>query len=334
MRNVPIGAGRRKNKHLASQYRQIIVTSDGIPFPTSRVDTAVSSGHQHVPSLDSSAVFRSSTTHNNGTVLKFGPDTPLCESMETMLNLRDQKRGADHASSISCVEYGEEPSLCGSTVTNNGRSTQGNESSSEHNNNTSNWMQCYPVPPWVLPWNPGWNNVQSSAPMYSTGPTAMQWCPTPMLAIQGSINPLQLVSAASYWSGAPLWAAGTTGTLSIGSNVNCLSPSSSTGNSGSPTLGKHTRDTVFTDEEKLSEKCVLVPKTIRIDDPDEASRSPIWGTFTIKPSDKQQCVSNGDVLKKVGPNGEGEDRVLVGASHILEANPAAISRARAFQESI
>lgn len=337
MRNVPIGAGRRKNKHLASQYRHIIVTSDGIP--TSRLETTDSSGlqQQHIASLESSVPFRSSA--DNGTVLKFGPDIPLCESMDSMLNLRDQRRCVD-ASSISCVEYRGEPSLYGSSVTTNG--AQGSELS-EHS--PSNWLQCYPVPPWVLPY-PGWNNVnsmeavhRSSAPMCNpynnTGPAAMQWCPTPMVAIPGMCPPsipLQFVPP-SYWSGTQLWNAGT-GTVSIGSNA-CLSPSSSTSNSccsgnGSPTLGKHTRDTVCTNEEK-SEKCVSVPKTIRIDAPNEASKSPIRATLAIKP-DMQQFVSNGDILKKNEPK-EGKDRML-GASQILEANPAAISRAHAFQEGL
>jgi len=334
MRNVPIGAGRRKNKHLASQYRHIMVTSNGIP--TSRLQTEDTSGFQHVTSLESSVPFRSST--DNSTVLKFGPDTPLCESMDSMLNLRDERRCVD-ASSINRVEYAVEPSLCGSSVTNNG--AQGN-GLSEHK--TSNWLQCYPVPPWVLPY-PGWNNVssmevvhQSSAPMcspYNTGPAAMQWCPTAMVAIPGMCPPsipLQLVPP-SCWNGTPLWNAGT-GAVSIGSNA-CLSPTSSTSNSccsgnGSPTLGKHARDTVFGDEEK-SEKCVLVPKTIRIDASNEASKSPIRAALTIKP-DQQQSLSNGDVLKKIEPK-EGKDRIL-GASQILEANPAAISRAHAFQESI
>ncbi|QCD97202.1 cyclic dof factor 2-like [Vigna unguiculata] len=331
MRNVPIGAGRRKNKHLASQYRHIIVSSNGIP--ASRLESEDTSGFQHVTSLESSVPFRSSA--DSSTVLKFGPDTPLCESMDSMLNLRDERRCVD-ASSINRVEYAGEPSLCGSSVTNNGNEL------SEHK--TSNWLQCYPVPPWVLTY-PGWNNVssmeavhQSSAPMcspYNTGPAPMQWGPTAMVAIPGmcpSSIPLQLVPP-SCWSGTTLWNAGT-GAMSIGSNA-CLSPSSSTSNSccsgnGSPTLGKHCRDTVFADEEK-SDKCVLVPKTIRTDASNEASKSPMRAALTIKP-DQHNSLSNGDVLKKIDPK-EGKDRVL-GASQILEANPAAISRAHAFQESI
>ncbi|WJX83346.1 hypothetical protein P8452_66012 [Trifolium repens] len=263
MRNVPIGAGRRKNKHLASQYRQIIVTSDGIP--TSRLETTPSSTHHH-------------TSMDNETVLKFGPDTPLCESMESMLHLKDQKRSSD-ANSISCVQHREEPSLYGSSVANT--NTQGNEVS-EHN--APNWLQCYPVPPWVLPMNPGWNmnNVASMAAVhptsasicnpYSTVPTTMQWCPTPMLAIPGirpQNIPLQLVPA-SNWSGPSL----------------CLSPPSSTSNScctgnGSATLGKHTRDTIFADEDK-SDKCVPVRKTIRINVTNEGPISPTRATIANK----------------------------------------------------
>lgn len=284
MRNVPIGAGRRKNKHLASQYRQIIVTTNGVP--TTRLETTNSSDHHH-------------TSMDNETVLKFGPDTPLCESMESMLHLRDQKRSAD-ANSNSSVQHREEPSLCGSSVTNTGN--QGNEVS-EHN--ASNWLQCYPVSPWVLPMNPGWNNVASMAAIHPTS-ASMQWCPTPMLAIPGiqpQNIPLQLV-AASHWSGPSL----------------CLSPPSSTSNSccsgnGSPTLGKHNRDTFFADEDK-TDKCVPVRKTIRTDVTDAVSKSPIRATLATKK-----------------PNEEGKDGVL-GGSQILEASSGAISHAHTIQESI
>ncbi|XP_020207835.1 cyclic dof factor 3 isoform X2 [Cajanus cajan] len=337
MRNVPVGAGRRKNKHLASQYRHIIVASDGIP--TARFETKDSSSHQLVSTLESAAIFRSST--DNGTVLKFGPDAPLCESMESMLNIKEPKRSVD-ANSITCAENGEEEvSLCGSSVSNS--CTLRNELP-EHN--ASKPLRCLPVPPWIFPWNPSWNNVASTAAVhpsslhmcshYSADPASMQWCPTPMVAVQTICPPsfpLQFVPG-SYWGGPPVWGAGT-GSVSIGFNA-CLSPTSSTSNSccsgnGSPTLGKHTRDTVFTDEEK-SDMCVLVPKTLRIDDPNEASKCPIWSTsLGIKP-DNLQYVSEDAISKREKPK-EGKDRVL-GVSQILEANPAAISRAHAFQESI
>ena len=68
MRNVPIGAGRRKNKHLASQYQHIIVTSDGIP--ASRLETTDSSGlqQQHIASLESIDLQRGVSVPNFNTV--------------------------------------------------------------------------------------------------------------------------------------------------------------------------------------------------------------------------------------------------------------------------
>lgn len=269
-------------------------------------------------------------------MLKFGQDAPLCESMESMHNLRNNKTSVDHdPTSTNCAENREEEvSLCGSSVMN--AYAQGNESS-EHNNRP-NPLQCYPVPPWVLPWNPSnWNNVasmvQSSLHMFnnpysSTGPASMQWCPAPpMMAVPtifppNNNTPLQFVPAGSYWHR----------TVSIGSNgtTTCLSPSNSstTSNSGSPTtLGKHTRD--HTDEER-SEMCVFVPKTLRIDDPNEASKSTLGG---IKQDQYQKFVSECGISKRIEHKGEGKDRIL-GLSQILEANPAAISRAHVFQESI
>ncbi|XP_057445712.1 cyclic dof factor 3-like isoform X2 [Lotus japonicus] len=262
-RNVPVGAGRRKNKHVASQYQQIIVSSEGIPT------TKDSSRHQVFSALESSAVLRSST--DNCTVLKFGVDGSLSESMDSMLNLRNQKRSFDASASFKSLENGEdEVSLCGSSVTMNAF-TQGNELS-EHI--TPKPLQCYPVPPWVQPLNPGRNMCNP----YSTDLTAVNWCPAASMVAFPSICPpsipMQFVHG-PFWNGTSLWASGN-GTVSIGSN-GCLSPSSSTSNSccsgnRSPTLGKHTRDAAFTDEVK-SEMCVLVPKSLRIDDPNEASKS-------------------------------------------------------------
>ncbi|XP_047160119.1 cyclic dof factor 1-like isoform X3 [Vigna umbellata] len=275
MRNVPVGAGRRKNKHLASQYRHIIVSCDGIPT------TSDSSCHQLATTLQSAAVFRSSTDNEKGE---------------------------------------EEVSLCGSSSMTNAY-TPRNKSTEP---TASKPMQCYPVPPWIFPWNPDWNNVASTAslhpsslqmcnPYNSADPASMQWCPTPIMAVPTICPPsfpLQFVPG-SYWSGPPVYGGGT-GAASMGFNA-CLSPTSSTSNSccsgnGSPTLGKHTRDNLSTDEEK-SDMCILASS----------------GT-------NPECVPEGTISKRAKPR-EGKDRVL-GVSQILEANPAAISRAHAFQEGM
>ncbi|EOY10444.1 hypothetical protein QUC31_009992 [Theobroma cacao] len=349
MRNVPIGAGRRKNKHLASQYRQIIVSSDGVPM--TRIETPDSANQQLLPPGESTTAFRPSM--GNGTVLKFGAEAPLCESMETVLSLGDQKRSVEMGT-VSCGEIREEPSSCGSSATPcsiPGNHLPGNVMQKErvglagpNEQITQHPPQCYPIPPWIFPWNPGMNNVapmavgQSSSErigaLNSSTSNAVQWCPTPMMAVPGFCPPnvpLQFVPA--YWGCMPLWAA-SGGNVSFSGSNGCLSPSSSTSNSccsgnGSPRLGKHSRETNFVEEQ--SEKCVLVPKTLRIDDPNEASRSPIWATLGIKP-DQKDPLRRGKIFNAFDSKAEGKDHLLDG-SHILEANPAALSRSHTFQES-
>ncbi|KAL5834923.1 hypothetical protein ACOSQ4_014420 [Xanthoceras sorbifolium] len=354
MRNVPVGAGRRKNKHFASQLRQIIVSPDGVPITT--LENPNSSAHQLISCGDSVTTFRPSM--GNGTVLKFGPEAPICESMETVLNLGDQKRSID-ARTINCGENREEPTSSGSLMTASG--IQGNEVSENvvqkeqvvlqgscNEFNTPHPAHCYPVPPWTVPWHSGWNTVTSmtAAAQYpsdrvcvpnSSNPNPVQWQPTSVLAVPGFSPPnipLQFVPA-SYWSCMTLWAAGA-GNMSLTGPNSCLSPSSSTSNNsccsgnGSPTLGKHSRDPNSMEEEQ-TEQCILVPKILRIDDPDEALKSPIWATLGIKP-DQKDSISRGAIFKGLETKKEGEGHVLDG-THILEANPAALSRSHTFQES-
>ncbi|KAK8559307.1 hypothetical protein V6N12_042586 [Hibiscus sabdariffa] len=294
MRNVPIGAGRRKNKHLASQYRQIIVSSDGVPV--TRIESPDSSNQQHLSLRESTAAFR------NGTVLKFGAEAPLCESMETVLSLGDQKRCVETAT-VSSEEIREEPFSCGSSVT--PCSIRGNELpghvmqreriglAGSNEQNIQHPPQCYHVPPWIFPWNQGPNNVAPvatvecssehiSAPNSNNSNEVPQWCPAPLVAT------IQFVPA--YWGCMPLWAA-------AGGNVSFNGSS-----------GKHSREVNFVKDEQ-AEKCVLVPKTLRIDDPNEASRSPIWATLGIKPEQKDP------------PRGKNSDAVASEADHhIVEAN--------------
>ncbi|BBH06982.1 cycling DOF factor 2 [Prunus dulcis] len=214
MRSVPVGAGRRKNKHLASQYHQIIVSSDGVP-----------------------------STRDPRTCVEIG--------------------------SVSGRESGDEPS-CVSSVTRDRIGLQG--SCSEPN--ISPPLNYYPVAPLVFPWNPGWRNAASpAAPQHSqsicvqncTAPNQVQWYPTPVLVVPGLAHkafPYKLFQHR------------------IGPFAVCPAGMGIYRN-GSPILGKHSRDSNIMDEEK-SENRVLVPKPLRVDDPDEALKSPIWASLGIK----------------------------------------------------
>ncbi|KAK1260765.1 Cyclic dof factor 2 [Acorus gramineus] len=96
----------------------------------------------------------------------------------------------------------------------------------------------------------------------------------------------------------------------------------------SPTLGKHLREGDMNKQAGLDEKCLYVPKTLRIDDPEEAAKSSIWSSIGIK-NDKSDKFHKGGLFKDV-PTKKPQD----GAFQALYANPAALSRSINFQESI
>ncbi|GLT95422.1 hypothetical protein SLE2022_131050 [Rubroshorea leprosula] len=349
VRNVPFGAGRRKNKLLFSQYRQMVVSSDGVPI--TQVETIDPANQQHQSSGESATATPFRPSVGNGMVLKFSSEVPLCESMETVLSLGDQNR----CNEKGIVNSGKEPSSHGSSMTVS--RVQGNELPQNavqkeqaglpgsNGTNSPHPLHCYPVSPLVFPWNSNMNNIasiaagqgsqQTSAPN-SSNANPVQWCPTPMVAVHGFCPPnipLQIVPAAC-WGCMPLWST-TAGNIPLTGSNCCSSPSPSNSNSctlsnGSPTLGKHSREVNYVEEEQ-SETGVLVPKTLRIDDPNDASRSPIWTTLSVKP-DQKVAVSGGNIFKAFEHKEKGKDCSLDG-SHILEANPAALSRSFTFQES-
>lgn len=98
----------------------------------------------------------------------------------------------------------------------------------------------------------------------------------------------------------------------------------------SPTSGKHSRDGEIlfhsnSKKEKLGSESnnnsnsVLIPKTLRIDEPDEAAKSSsTWSKLGIK-----AFASKG-----------GDKNHVVETSSILQANPAALSRSLVFHERI
>ncbi|KAJ4978307.1 hypothetical protein NE237_009087 [Protea cynaroides] len=350
MRNVPVGAGRRKNKHSPSQYRHMMTSSDGMP--SIRVNNPDSENHQVVScgGLPTS----SKPLEGNGTVLKFGSDAPLCESMASGLNLGEQKRKVE-MSTVACEENGKERLFVSSMTVSTCHENEKHENvvqmpqggAPECNGPTpTHPLQCYPGPPWAYPWNPAWNNLAamaagrcSSELVYgpdSSNPSLIQWVSPPMVAAPAFCAPsipFPFVPA-SHWGSMLNWPAGPWNVPWLGSNSS-LTSSSSPSNSGcsengSPTLGKHSRDAGVHVEEKL-EKCLWVPKTLRIDDPDEAAKSSIWDTLGIKP-DQYEPRTKGGIFKAFQP--KMADQVAPDASQVLQANPAAFSRSQTFQENM
>ncbi|GJZ56681.1 cyclic DOF factor 1-like protein [Tanacetum coccineum] len=104
--------------------------------------------------------------------------------------------------------------------------------------------------------------------------------------------------------------------------------------SSSPSLGKHSRDGEMltpngSEEPKKHKNSVLVPKTLRIDDPDDAAKSSIWSTLGIM----NEKIGTRGIFKAFGKNSEENNKQKVSnASPVLQANPAALSRSFCFQE--
>ncbi|KAL6181633.1 hypothetical protein ACLB2K_048284 [Fragaria x ananassa] len=296
MRNVPVGAGRRKNKNSASHYRQITI-SDALQV--ARMDAPNGAHH---PGLKS-----------NGRVLSFGVDTPVCDSMASVLNLANKKvlngttRNGFHKSEELVF-----PAPCKDKE--NGDDITASKPQIPNANGFSSHIPCLPGVPWPYQWN-------SAVPPPAFAPPGM---PIP-------------VFPAPYWNcGVPFqvpvpWF-----------NPQPASPNQKSPNSASssPILGKHSREgeilrpEVHLEKEEPSKQkngCVLVPKTLRIDDPSEAAKSSIWTTLGIK----NDCISSGKGLFKAFQSQSKGDQ----KKHVLEtspamlANPAALSRSLNFHES-
>lgn len=312
MRNVPVGAGRRKNKNSASHYRHITISE---ALQTVRIE-ATNGVHQ--PTLKS-----------NGTVLTFGSDAPFCDSMTSVLNLEEKKmpngaRNGFHTQeeqgipvSFRVQENGDDHSSASSiTVSNSSEegSKYGLHEAKRNSHGVPSRIPCIPGIPWPYPWN-------SAVPP--------PFCPPGF--------PMPFYPAA-YWNchvTAP-W------------NIPWLSPPSSSANQktpnsrqNSPTLGKHSREgdilkpSIVEDEatpkQRSSERCLWVPKTLRIDDPAEAAKSSIWTTLGIK-NDKVDSVSGGGLFNAFHLKGDDKNHAM-DTSAVLRANPAALSRSLNFQES-
>ncbi|XP_042427259.1 cyclic dof factor 3-like [Zingiber officinale] len=332
MRNVPVGAGRRKSKNSSSQCRNLVVPSDGLQ--SAQLDTL----QRAIPCLPSNPP---QPLVRNGTVLKFGQEVPLCESIASVLKIREQVPNAD--SGPTCGENREEPSCASAVEVTNVKENRPAKSAADvEQTGTQSFhnglaplphLQCYPGAPWAYPCTPVWNPLvpvdvgrHSSESSCNINSSSIPWSPGGMMAVPpfcAGTLPFPFMPA-PFW-GFAAWPNGAWNPPMIQSE-GCISPSSSTSNSGhsgavSPTLGKHCRDSSLLSEEKM-EKSLWVPKTLRIDDPNEAAKSSIWATLGIKPD-------MGSIF-----HSKAENKVRkFDAEQVLHANPAALSRSQSFQET-
>ncbi|KAG0450488.1 hypothetical protein HPP92_026717 [Vanilla planifolia] len=242
MRNVPVGAGRRKSKHYVSSYGHNMVASDAAE--SVQVDGPEQNQRGLRKHLD-----------GNCAVLQFGQDVPLSESMASVLNLGKQKITSE--SSCSAQEENREEPSCSSSITASKLVEHDFPAETGHSYVTglvhSHQLQCETGSPWIYPWNPGWNNVAAVAAL-----TAVGFCSTesvtgqengdhvPMLTVAPSF-PIPFVPA-PFWGCMPTWSVGQWAQKWAGSMKGSSSSSTSTSNcsgNGFPNLGKHSRKLLY-----------------------------------------------------------------------------------------
>ncbi|KAH1088196.1 hypothetical protein AAZX31_07G213000 [Glycine max] len=278
MRNVPVGAGRRKNKNFpatASHYRHLMFP-EGLQGAT----------------LNAPNGLHNAVLGNGAAVLTFGPDSPLCDTMASMLNIAERAQscvpnGFQATEPNSFVSYRKEED--GSTSGHSTGVSVATTSTSSHSGSHESvdkrvegftpQLPYFPSGPWPYPMPP---------------PT---FCPPGY--------PLSFYTTPAYW-----------GKHSRDGNI--IAPSNS-------------QREMHDMEHKSSEHNVLIPKTLRIDDPSEAAKSSIsmWSKLGIK---DDKAGSGG--LFKAFPSSKGNDmnHHMVEASPLLQANPAALSRSLTFRE--
>lgn len=306
MRNVPVGAGRRKNKNPPSNCRNISI-SEALHAAAARV--GLSDG------------FNRPAFGPNGNVLSFGPDSQLCESMASAVNLSDKRGpngvkngtyGMEGGGAVSCKK-GESRDDCQirSSITISSSVPECGNNGPRHHvmpniNGVPYPIPCIPGVAWPIPWNPA----------------------MPVQAICPPGYPMP-VYPAPYWNyGAPNpWNVPWVSTPSpVATNQKVG------GSDSSSPLGKHSRNgdllqPSYSPGVELSEP-ILVPKTLRIDDPEEAMKSSIWETLGIK----YGSISREGLFKALQSKGD-DKKLSTSPSPVLRANPAALSRAMSFQES-
>uniref|UniRef100_A0A0A9H8P7 Dof-type domain-containing protein n=1 Tax=Arundo donax TaxID=35708 RepID=A0A0A9H8P7_ARUDO len=300
----------------------------------SRVDISKSVLSEALVSSPSAPI---QTTNRNETVLKFGPEVPLCESMVSALNIDDQN--ATNVGSAPRRQNREDSSSAPSVTSYNGLPETavhvGKNGAPVYCNGVTPVPQYYLGAPFMYPWSVGWKNLpvmvpsmpESAPPPEGCSTSSAPWMNSPMMPasrLPGPAFPYPLMPPA-LWGCLSGWPA-TTWNIPWIRTSGCVSPSSSSNSScsgnGSPTLGKHSRDSNPLKEEEMS---LWVPKTLRIDDPDEAAKSSIWTTLGIKPGGPGTFKP---FRSKVESKTQTSD-----AAQVLQANPAALSRSQSFQES-
>lgn len=300
MRNVPVGAGRRKNKNSASHCR---------------LET-LQNGHEDLPNGSHSTLKACDIS------LASSLDTPIFNSMASGRNIAektvqdgDNHKNGFHAEGLGVSINGDNHSVHSSITMTSSKDEDTDKRLSDNlvfdSPSIPRQMAWFSGAPWPYPWN----TIQVPSPILPAG-----CCPV------GFSMP--------FYPAAPFWGCCKPGD----GNVPWLnSPPAFRNDTSGPnclTVRKHSRDDSMTElsnsekDEPLNGsqpgKCLWVPKTLRIMDPEEAAKSSIWATLGITEDKVDSAVGNG--LLKAFQSKRDEKTHALESSPLFQANPAALSR--------
>jgi len=104
------------------------------------------------------------------------------------------------------------------------------------------------------------------------------------------------------------------------------------GNSESKTLGKHQREETPQAVPENNNRSLWAPKTLRMDDPEEAARSSFLTNLGLE-NKKEGSIKSGEILKGFQLKMDNKDDKRTTSVQVLCANPAALSISSSFLES-
>jgi hypothetical protein len=290
MRNVPVGAGRRKSKSASAASHFLHRVRAALP-----IDPLCTS------------------PKTNGTVLSFGSDMSSLDLTEQMKHLKEKLvpitriKNGDDQSVGSCAEGGSANREESKLINQNEQVITADKSANVVQHPCMNGVTMWPF----------------------------SCAPPPACYTSGIPIPFYPASAAAYWGcmvpGA--WNTPWPPHSQSESGTSSVSASPASIKSSYFTSGKRPRDD---DEEgnATGNHKVWVPKTIRIDDADEVSRSSILSLIGIN-DDKVAKDGKGCKLSSIfeqKDEAKTATHAVINSLPFLQGNPAALSRSFSFQE--
>ncbi|KAL9662651.1 hypothetical protein QQ045_027484 [Rhodiola kirilowii] len=321
IRNVPVGAGKRKNKQLPLQYNQVATSSEG----STQGDSVASSDHLVQSNLSISIPPTSLNGNDEAAKLCM---TPLCDSMVSMFS-----QNGPITVELASTGVAEEPSLSVSSIlstTMNELELQNKEaaifrpSGLYHGSTPSIPLPYCTNPQWTYPWVPVTCWRQPGEPT-ETGHISLEDVP---VICTPDIN----FPVIPYWGCIPVFNNSASKVSLAGSSQHFSSPcatDSPCSSSSTANLGKHLRETNASAEEK---KCLWVPKSKKIDSMDTAAKCSILNSLGLKPG-KNEPITKGNVFKAFKHKPGSSKHTIDETVPSMKSNPAALSRSQSFQES-